>query len=199
MKKAPLDFILVASSIYHSVFFLDLPLVMSDGLAWGSLFETTRDPQPLAACVSCSLVTLYPAVRPELHRLGQSNSCGQGCCFSSGWCKLEGSGLPEPKVFLSKKVQSFSTRILAAAPWILSPKPPNPVSPQASLVYSASPLSEPRVSDWKWNFICWPFKRLCVSSFQSLAERNPDAFHSWMLSGFLPSSGAICWGAQLGV
>ena len=31
MEKTTVDFILLASSIYHCVFFLDPPLVMSDG------------------------------------------------------------------------------------------------------------------------------------------------------------------------
>ena len=38
---------------------------------------------------------------------------------------------------------------------------------------------------------------LCISSHLSLADRNPAAFHSWVLSGFLSGSGAIGWGAWL--
>ena len=52
---------------------------------------------------------------------------------------------------------------MAVVPSILSPDPLTPNSPQMSLVYSALPLPEPRVSGCKQNFVHWPFKRLSAS------------------------------------
>ena len=56
----------------------------------------------------------------------------------------------------------LNTGILVAVPSVLSPKPPTPNSPPATLVHSALPLPEPRVSGCKWNFVnC--IKRLSAS------------------------------------
>ena len=57
----------------------------------------------------------------------------------------------------------LSTGILAAVPSVPFPEPPYPDSPQVSLVHSALPLPELRVSIYKQNFVHWPFKRLSVS------------------------------------
>ena len=40
---------------------------------------------------------------------------------------------------------------------------------------------------------------LCISSRLSLAESSPAIFRSWMLSVYLSGSGALGWGAQIGV
>ena len=49
--------------------------------------------------------------------------------------------------------------------WLFSslPEPQTQDFPHATLVCSAFPLPEPRVSGYKWNFECWPFKREPVS------------------------------------
>ena len=55
MEQTTVDFVLVASSIYHCFLFLDLPLVARwcPSLALGSLFKTTRDPQSMADSFRC--------------------------------------------------------------------------------------------------------------------------------------------------
>ena len=53
--------------------------------------------------------------------------------------------------------------ILIAVPSVLSTEPPAPDSPQASLVDSAIPLPEPKVSGCRRNFVHWSFKRVSVS------------------------------------
>ena len=81
-----------------------------------------------------------------------------------------------------------------------SPDPPTPESPQASLVHSALPLPEPRLSGCKQNVVCWPFKRLSASPAASPWPTEPPAtFHRWMLSGFLSCSSTVGWQAHLGV
>ena len=116
-----------------------------------------------------------------------------------GWCHLERSALSAWERWLLQYGEWLSTENLAAVPSVLSPEPPTPDSPQASLIHFALPLLEPRVSDYKWNFVGWSFKRLWVSSVLTPANRNSAAFHSCLLSGFLSSSSAVGWGAQLGV
>ena len=64
-------------------------------------------------------------------------------------------------------------------------------SPQVSLVHSALPLPEPRVSGCKQNFVCWPFKRLSVSSAISSWQIELLLLFSCMLFGFLSSSHAV--------
>ena len=59
--------------------------------------------------------------------------------------------------------ERLSTGVLAPVPSVLSPKLPTPDSPQVSLVHSAFPLLQPRVSGYKQNFVHWPFKGLSVS------------------------------------
>ena len=68
---------------------------------------------------------------------------------------------------------------------------------------SSSPLCPPTdKAQGKWlqtNFLCWPFKRLSVSSkgslnHLSLMDRNPAAFHSCMLFAFL----SWFWWCRLG-
>ena len=59
--------------------------------------------------------------------------------------------------------ERLSTGVLAPVPSVLSPKLPTPDSPQVSLVHSAFPLLQPRVSGYKQNFVHWPFKWLSES------------------------------------
>ena len=82
---------------------------------------------------------------------------------------------------------------------LLSPKPPAPHY-HVSLVHSALPLLEPRVSGCKQNFVCWPFKRL--SAFPAISPWQTETlllFTAGCHLGSFPSSGDIGWGAQLGV
>ena len=110
--------------------------------------------------------------------MGHSNSCGQGYCFPSGWCHIEGSALPEKDGFCSMENDS------APGGWsFISTEPTTPDPPHTSLVH-------PRVSRCKWNFVHWPFKRLSASLAISLVDKNPAAFHSWTLFGFLSQSWA---------
>ena len=48
-------------------------------------------------------------------------------------------------------------------PLVISPEPPTPDALQVSLVHSALPLLEPRVSGYKGNFVRWPFMWASVS------------------------------------
>ena len=68
----------------------------------------------------------------------------------------------------------------------------------------SSPLCPPFARDQgKWLqvkiYVLAIEKPLCISSYLFLVERNPVTFHNWMLSGYLSGSGAVGWGAQLGV
>ena len=53
MDKIMVDFIMVASSIYHCFFSLDPSLVTSDLLSLGSLFEASKDLLSVAVSFSC--------------------------------------------------------------------------------------------------------------------------------------------------
>ena len=70
----------------------------------------------------------------------------------------------------------LSTVIIAAIPSVLLSETPIPDFPQASLVYSALPLLEPRASGYKQNFVCWPFKRLSASLAISLWQKKTFFF-----------------------
>ena len=91
-EKTTVEFVSVASSIYHCSFFLYRPVVMSD-----------VDPLcPSAACprfpgLYClwlppsvfNLVKLHSAVMLKHCRAGQNPSWGWGYCFPSGCCHSE--------------------------------------------------------------------------------------------------------------
>ena len=110
---------------------------------------------------------------------------GEGCWAWERW--------------LLKYAEWLSTGILAAISSVLSPESPTPDSPQASLVHSALPLSQPRLSGCN-KILCIGPLRGCVCLQPSLPGRKkPCCFHSWMLSGFLSGSDAVGWGAQLRV
>ena len=85
-------------------------------------------------------------------------------------------------------------------PSVLSPEPLAPDSPHASLVHSALPLPEPRVSGCKQNFVHCPFKRLSAFLAISSCQQKPYCFsHPRVIWDCFPSSGALGWGAQLRV
>ena len=84
-------------------------------------------------------------------------------------------------------------------PSLLSPEPPAPDSPHTSLVHSALPLLEPRVSGCKHNCVLGLLRDSLHLSHLSLMDKIPAAFHSHMLFGFLSGSVAVGWGAQLGI
>ena len=98
MEKTTVDFISEASSIYYCFSFLGC-------LWWCQMFTPSdlRQPAPKLPGIYClwlstsvvKLVTLYSAVRLKPHRVGQNPSWDCWCCFSSGYCCSEGSGLPE--------------------------------------------------------------------------------------------------------
>ena len=86
-----------------------------------------------------------------------------------------------------------------AVPSVLFPEP-TPDSPYASLVHSALSLLELRVSVCKWNFVCWPFKRLSASPVNiPWWIETLLLFTARCYLGSFPSSGAIGWGDELGV
>ena len=132
--------------------------------------------------------------------MGQSNSCGQGYCFLSVWCHMEGV------LWWGRRLLQYgewlSTGILVAAPSVPSQKPlikrlfcsiSSPLCPT---------LLEPTVSSYKWNYVCWAFKRLSVTPAISLPGwQKPCHFHSWMLSGLLSQLwcyrlGSQAWGLE---
>ena len=76
--------------------------------------------------------------------------------------------LPEKDGFCS--MGNDSTGILAAVPSVLTPEPPGPDCPEASLVHSAHSLLEPRVSGCKQNFVGWLFRRLSKSPIFSTSQ-----------------------------
>lgn len=83
--------------------------------------------------------------------------------------------------------------------FILSPERLAPDFPHVSIVHSALPLLEPKISCCKWNFVYWSFRWFSASQVISLADRNPAAFHSHVLLGFLSRSwcyrlGRLAWG-----
>ena len=149
MEKTTVDFILLASSIYHCVFFLDPPLVMSDG-----------DPiWPQAACwrlpgIYCqwltpsfvNLVTLHSAGRLQHHRVGQNLFWGGAIASpqaAATWREV---------VCLIKMALCSMGDDSALGSWrLLSQFSPQSYHPQfqASLVHFAPPLPESRVSGYK--------------------------------------------------
>ena len=77
---------------------------------------------------------------------------------------------------------------MVAIPLALSPEQQTPVSPHVTLVHSALPVLEPRVSGCDQDFVHWLFKGMLMSlavSYLSLAVRIPTNFHSQMLCGCL--------------
>ena len=147
MKKTTVDFIWVAPSIYHSFFFLDLPLVMSDGVpVWcQAVFWRLPGIYHLWLTPSVvSLVTWQSAVQFKHHRVGKSNSCGQGYCFSSRW-------------YLNMRDDSGP-----GFWWLLSqffpPKAsiPSHSSSISSLLCPSSNLPESRIIDCIWNLCVGP-------------------------------------------
>ena len=80
------------------------------------------------------------------------------------------------------------------------PKATIPDSPHATLIHSALPLLESRVSGCKWNFVDWPFKRLSISP--ALSPWQTEAlllYTGGYYLGSFPDSSAVGWGADLGV
>ena len=71
----------------------------------------------------------------------------------------------------------LSSEVLVADPSALFPEPPAPDFAHMAVVCSALPLPAPRVSGYKRNFVCWPFKRLCITSCLCLVDRNHTALH----------------------
>ena len=97
MGKTTVDFISIASSIYHCFFFLDLPLVMSGDVPVWSQGACSRLPEIYCLWLTPSIVnllTLHSAVRLKHHRVGQSPTWGPGYCFLLGCCFSEGSCCP---------------------------------------------------------------------------------------------------------
>ena len=103
-------------------------------------------------------------------------------------------------VFIGGVWEWLSTGILVSVSSALSPEWQTAVSSYTTIVCSAFPLPDPRVSSWKWD---WPFKRAfvsltdyCLSPVDTIPTdfSQPDVM--WAL---LHSSGALDWGAQLGV
>ena len=109
---------------------------------------------------------------------------------------MEKSALPEKDSSCS--MGNDNTGILVVVPSVLSPEPPTPDSPHASLIHFALTLPEPMVHGCKWNFVCWLFKRLSASLVTSLWQtETPLHFTAICYLGFFPSFGAIGWGAQV--
>ena len=78
MKNTAVEFILVQSSVYHCLHFLNLPLVISDGFQAWPLASSLRLPVIYSLQLSPSvvnLVNLESAVRLKHYRIGQSNFC----------------------------------------------------------------------------------------------------------------------------
>ena len=93
--------------------------------------------------------------------MGQSNFCGQSYCFPSGWCHLEGSGLPEKDgsaVCRMTKHRDSGDCSFSSLPRANSPK----LSSQVS-----SPLCPPSAraqGNWlQTDFAHLPFKSLSAS------------------------------------
>ena len=64
------------------------------------------------------------------------------------------------------------------------------------------PPPEPRVSGHKWDFLCWPFKRVpgfLAVSILTKADKFPTDFQSDIMWAPLPSTNILGWGAQGGV
>ena len=83
-----------------------------------------------------------------------------------------------------------------------SPRSPKSHEPQThmTIVRSALPSLELTVSGCKQNFVCWPFKMLCVSLANSYlsGREKPSCFSQLDVTWApLPSSGVLDWGAQL--
>ena len=78
--------------------------------------------------------------------------------------------------------------------------PPIADSPHIVLVCSSLPLSEPRVSGCKHNFVHLPFKRLSTSpAISSWQRKTLLLFTATCFRCSFPSSVALGWGAKLGV
>ena len=83
-----------------------------------------------------------------------------------------------------------STGILLAVTSILSPDPPTPDFLQASLVHSALPLLEPRLSGCKLNCVHWPCKRL--SAYVALIPWQTETLLLFTAGCYLGSFAACC-------
>ena len=142
----------------------------------------------------------YLSISLKHHRVGQSNSWGRHYCFSSGWCHLEGSALPE-------KDGSYSIgNDSAQGSW-------------TQTLQFCSHSHQPRLSSWGSSRLCSPsvgFQgkwlqtefcvlalqvAVCISSHLSLVDRSSTMFYSWILSGFLSQMwcfrmGSPTWGLE---
>ena len=93
----------------------------------------------------------------------------------------------------------LSTRVLAAIPSAL-PRAINPDSPHTYIVHSALLLPESRVNGCKWNFVCWPFKKLSTSLANSPSwTKTLQLFTTRCYLSSFPSSGATGWGPPWGL
>ena len=120
-----------------------------------------------------------------------------------GWLQsprlmLHGGLAPPKKTWLLQYGEWLSTGILEADPSVLSPEPPTPDFPQVTLVDSALPLLEPKMSVCKWNFVLWPFKTVPVPLAISPRWTETAAFHSWILCGCLFLA-LILWAGEPGL
>ena len=110
----------------------------------------------------------------------------QGYCFPSGWCYLERSVVLEKDGFCSMRndwAQGFWWLFLQLFSIAIN------LGLFSSLSSPLWPPSARAQGEWLQMKFCALvlYEAVWVSIFLSMADRNSAAFHSWMLSGFLPS------------
>ena len=82
----------------------------------------------------------------------------------------------------------------------LSPEPPTPDSPHMTPVHSPLPPLESRVSGYKQNCVCWPFKWIAASlAISPWQTETLLLFTSGCFVAAFIGSVALGWGAWLGV
>ena len=139
-------------------------------------------------------VTDTPLVWPDLCTPTQAADSSAGCSLCRVGLLLSPTQMPTGGECPPKKEgiwgvgEGLSMGILAALPSAFSREPQTLLFPSDTLVCSAFPPPELRVSGCERGFVCGSFKRAPVSVADShlcLADTIPANFHSQVLCGHL--------------